>query len=143
MRQSITQEMPNGCGIACFAFVADLTYRQAEEFLGEEQAKSSRFVVKHFREELNRFGLGYISKHVRSGQPIEPTEGTIVLLRRSKQFPVGHYLAYYQGKWMDPRINLEDDRMFRNPISGFRTVLPGEIMYALIPDKDCLPGCVS
>jgi hypothetical protein len=56
MKRSITQEMPNGCGIACFAFVANLTYKQTEKFLG-----------------------------------------MIVLLRRSKEFPVGHYLAYHQG----------------------------------------------
>lgn len=135
MRQSITQESPNGCGIACFAFVADLTYKQAEEFLGEAQAKSNRFIVKHFCEELNRFGLNYSSKHVHPGQMIEPAENMIVLLRRSKQFPVGHYLVYFRGKWMDPRINLEDDRIFNNPTSGFRDTLPGEVMYALVPSS--------
>ncbi len=133
MKKSITQESPNGCGIACFAFVCGLTYKQAEKFLGPEQAKSSKFIVKHFREELNRFGLNYESRHVRPDQTIEPTEGTIVLLRRSKQFPFGHYLAYHNGKWMDPRINLEDDRIFKNPKSAFREVLPGQVMYALTP----------
>lgn len=133
MRKSVTQETPNGCGIACFAFVAGLTYKQAEKFLGEGQAKSNRFIVRHFVEELNRFGLSYSAHHVRSSKTIEPAEGTIVLLRRSKQFPVGHYLAFHDGKWMDPRINLEDDRAFRSPTSGFRDILPGEVMYALSP----------
>lgn len=135
MKHSITQEMPNGCGIACFAFVTGLTYKQAESFLGEAQAKSNRFIVKHFREELNRFGLNYVVKHIRPHQGVDPVENMIVLLRRSKQFPVGHYLAYHAGKWMDPRINLEHDRMFQDPQSGFRDVLPGEVMYALIPIK--------
>ncbi len=131
MRNSITQEAPYGCGIACFAFVAGLTYKQAEEFLGQNQAKSNRFIVKHFRQELNRFGLNYISKHIKPGQPIEPTEGMIVLLRRSRQFPVGHYLAYYNGKWMNPWINLSDDSLFQNRKSGFHDVLPGKVMYVL------------
>lgn len=135
MKKSITQEMPNGCGIACFAFVAGITYKKAEQFLGEEQAKSNRFILKHFREELNRFGLKYESKHIRPTQTIKPVEGMIVLLRRSKQFPVGHYLAFHEGKWMDPRINLEVDRVFHNPTSGFRDILPGQAMYALIPQK--------
>jgi hypothetical protein len=135
MRKSITQEMPNGCGVACFAFVSGITYKAAEQFLGEEQAKSSRFVLKHFREELNRFGLNYESKHIRPTQTIEPVEAMIVLLRRSKQFPVGHYLAFHNGKWMDPRINLGDDRIFHNPTSGFRDVLPGQAMYILVPQK--------
>lgn len=95
MRKSVTQEMPFGCGITCFAFVANLTYKEAEVFLGEEQARSDRFIVKHHREELIRFGLPYDTKHVRPGQSVEPNEGMIVLLRRSKQFPVGHYLVYY------------------------------------------------
>lgn len=134
MEQSITQQAPHGCGITCFAFVAGITYVQAAEFLGLEQAKSDRFIVKHFREELNRYGLHYVSKHVKPDQTIEPKDGTIVLLRRSKQFPVGHYLAYHQGRWMDPYINLADDHDFQNPQSGFREVLPGEIMYVLKPE---------
>ncbi|HEU5122238.1 MAG TPA: hypothetical protein VFT59_05320 [Candidatus Saccharimonadales bacterium] len=134
MKKSITQEAPYGCGIACFAFVAGITYNQAEEFLGEDQAKSNRFIIKHFREELNRYGLKYTSRHVRPDQRIEPVEGMIVLLRRSKQFPVGHYLAFYKGRWMDPYINLGYDQNFRKPESGFREVLPGQIMYVLMPE---------
>lgn len=133
MKQSITQEAPYGCGIACFAFVCGLTYRQAEKFLGPEQAKSNRFMVKHFREELNRFGLHYGSRHVRPVQTIEPKQGTIVLLRRSPEFPVGHYLAFHEGKWMDPYINLQDDIMFSSPRSGYRDLLPGKAMYVLAP----------
>ncbi len=133
MKESITQEAPYGCGIACFAFVCGLTYREAEVFLGPDQAKSNRFIIKHFRDELNRFGITYWSKHIRPTELIEPVEGMIVLLRRSAQFPVGHYLAYHNGKWMDPRINLEEDRIFQRPASGFRDVLPGQPMYALIP----------
>ena len=134
MKHSVTQEAPNGCGIACFAFVCGLTYKQAEEFLGTEQANSNRFIVKHFREDLNRFGMSYRSCHLRPGQTIHPIEGTIVLLRRSPQFPVGHYLAFHEGRWMDPRINLESDRQFNNPTSGFREALPGQAMYALMPE---------
>ena len=133
MKESITQESPNGCGIACFAFVCDLTYKKAEVFLGPEQAKSNRFIIKDFRNELNRFGKQYYTKHIRPTESIEPVEGMIVLLRRSKQFPVGHYLAYHNGKWMDPSINLDKDREFQNPDSGFRYVLPGHPMYVLIP----------
>lgn len=135
MKHSITQEAPYGCGIACFAFVANLSYKEAELFLGLEQAMSNRFTVKHFREELNRFGLNYLSKHVRPDESIEPKDGMIVLLRRSKQFPVGHYLAYHKGKWMDPYINLDTDSLFQNPNSGFRESLPGQPMYVLMSEQ--------
>lgn len=135
MRKSITQEAPYGCGIACFAFVANITYKDAAYLLGKEQSNSDRFIIKHFRQELNRYGLSYISKHVKRNQSVEYEKGMIVLLRRSERFPVGHYLAYNEGKWMDPYINLEDDYNFQNPKSGFRDILPGQIMYVLVPDK--------
>lgn len=133
MRASITQEMPYGCGIACFAFVTKLSYKQAEEFLGTAQAQSNRFFVKNFREELNRFGLIYQSRHLRSSKPFELCEGSIVLLRRSKQFPVGHYLTYHHGVWMDPWINLPTNNDITQARSGFRDRLPGEAMYVLEP----------
>jgi hypothetical protein len=67
MRDSITQEMPNGRGIVCFAFVANISYKMAAQFLGEDQAKSNHFILKHFREELHRFCLSNTSKHIRPG----------------------------------------------------------------------------
>jgi hypothetical protein len=135
MKKSITQESPNGCGIACFAFVCDLTYREAEKFLGPEQSKSNRFIVKHFVEELNRFGKRYAALHAKPGEEVEPVEGTIVLLRRSKEYPVGHYLAFHKSQWMDPRINLQEDRKFVSPETGFRDKLPGKPMYLLVPQN--------
>lgn len=135
MKKSITQEMPYGCGIACFAFVASKSYGAIANFLGPEQAQSERFYVKDFRNELNRYGLKYTSYHVNPTQQIKAVDGMIALLRRSRQFPVGHYLAYYDGRWMDPYINLQHDQAFQNPRSGFRDTLPGEIMYVLTPTQ--------
>lgn len=43
MKKTITQEFDYGCGIACFAFVTGMTYKEAEVFLGCKQAKSLRF----------------------------------------------------------------------------------------------------
>jgi len=131
MNKSVTQEHPYGCGIACFAFMCDLTYKQAAKFLGPKQANSNRLIIKHFVEELNRFGRNYTVKHIRRNERIEYKEGMIVLLRRSKQFPVGHYLARHNNRWMDPRINLIVDRQNMNPQSGFRKRLPGRPMYVL------------
>lgn len=133
MKKSVTQEHPNGCGIACFAFIGDLSYQQAADFLGPEQANSNRFIVSHFAKELNRFGKPYELKHIRPNEKVEYVEGMIVLLRRSKQFPVGHYLVRHEQEWMDPRINLASDGQFKHPESGFRKRLPGQPMYILIP----------
>ena len=88
MRESITQEFDYGCGIACFAFALDVTYKQAANQLGELQANSTRFWIKDFTAALNNSGKNYVAKHMKP-----PTvkkiykEGTIVLIRRSKQYP--------------------------------------------------------
>ncbi|MEO5949776.1 MAG: hypothetical protein ABIP74_05205 [Candidatus Saccharimonas sp.] len=134
MRKSITQESDYGCGVACFAFATNQTYQQAATWLGKEQASSDRFWCKDLAAALNRCGLNYISKYARP-HVIEKTkvEGAIVLLKRSKDYPVGHYLIRHNGLWMDPWINLPENNHIARAESGFRDKLPGEPMYFVYP----------
>ena len=134
MRQSITQEFDYGCGIACYAFVHNSTYQEAEKQLGEEQAKSTRFLIKDFVAALNNSNKPYISKHVKAPtKKLIYAEGVIVLIRRSKRYPSGHYLIRHNDTWMDPRINLPYNKNIKHAQSGFRKRLPGAPMYALLP----------
>lgn len=134
MRKSVTQEFAYGCGIACYAFVLGITYKQAVQRLGEAQAKSDRFYVKDVREELNKAGLPYGSKHIKPhNRRLIYTEGAIVLVRRSKRYPTGHYLVRHEGQWMDPWINLPRNNDILKAKSGFRRRLPGVPMYVLVP----------
>lgn len=134
MRKSITQESDYGCGIACFAFATNLTYRQAAEWLGEAQASSSRFWCRDLAAALNRYGLSYVSRYARPHMLEKyEVEGAIVLLRRSQIYPVGHYLIRHGQLWMDPWINLPDTRDIRQARSGYREMLPGEPMYIVYP----------
>ena len=126
MRKSITQEFDYGCGIACFAFALQISYRNAASLLGEKQAKSERFWVKDLARALNKFGLiyevKYIKPHVRRNIY---QEGVIVLIGRSKTYPVGHYLIRHNNLWMDPWINMPYTKNVLNAQSGFRHRLPG------------------
>lgn len=134
MRESITQEFDYGCGIACFAFALDMTYQQAARQLGETQANSTRFRVKDFTVALNNSGKHYIAKYMKPPMMRKIyEEGTIVLIRRSNQYPTGHYLIHHKGHWMDPWINLTTDNDINHAKSGFRKRLPGKPMYALLP----------
>lgn len=134
MRQSVTQEFDYGCGIACFAFALGISYKQATVLLGEAQSISNRFWVKDLAQALNDNGLPYDRYYVKEHiKPRLDEEGAIVLVRRSKTFPAGHYLIRHQGLWMDPWINLSEDRNILNAKSGFRKCLPGEAMYVLFP----------
>ncbi|MGB4957266.1 MAG: hypothetical protein WBO49_02365 [Candidatus Saccharimonas sp.] len=134
MRDSITQEFDYGCGIACFAFATNQTYQQAADWLGEEQASSNRFWCKDLVAALNSYGLGYLSGYARPHimEKME-LEGAIVLLRRSKVYPVGHYLIRCKDAWMDPWINLADNNDITQAKSGFRRTLPGDPMYIVYP----------
>lgn len=135
MRKSITQKSEYGCGIACFAFATHQTYKQAAAWLGSEQATSNRFWCKDLTLALNRYGLQYVLKYAKP-QILDKLEmeGTIVLLRRSTKYPVGHYLIRHKGKWMDPWINLPTNNVLPEARSGFRSKLPGEPMYLLYPE---------
>jgi len=134
MRKSITQEFDYGCGIACYAFILGISYSEAEHRLGNEQAVSQRFWVKDLTAALNTDGLRYERKYVK--QHVESLiykEGVIVLIGRSKKYPVGHYLVRYNKTWMDSWINLPSSRNIRQAKSGFRKALPGIPKYAIIP----------
>jgi hypothetical protein len=133
MKQSITQEFDYGCGIACYAFVLGLSYREAAKRLGKEQAESNRFWVNDLTRALNEAGLKYERKYVKPHvEPLIYGEGTIVLIGRSKVYPAGHYLARYNNTWMDPWINLPENRHIDQATSGFRKVLPGIPKYAIM-----------
>lgn len=134
MRESITQEFDYGCGIACFAFALEMTYQEAAKYLGMTQANSNRFWVKDFKTAVKSLGKDYVSKYMKPSMVRKIyKEGTIVLIRRSKQYPTGHYLIRHQGHWMDPWINLPLSSDIKYAKSGFRKRLPGKPMYALLP----------
>jgi hypothetical protein len=134
MKQSITQEFDYGCGIACFAFATNMTYKQAVHYLGSEQANSNRFWVKDIVVALNGYGKTYKSYHVKPCvRQMIYKEWAIVLIHRSKHYPVGHYLIRYNSKWMDPWINLPFNKDISHAKSGFRQRLPGSPMFAIIP----------
>jgi hypothetical protein len=136
MKKSITQEFNYGCGIACFAFVTGTTYKEAEDFLGRKQVKSPRFWCKDFTSELNRYGMKYIYKYVKPKiRKRIYQENAIVLVARSKRYPVGHYLVRYNNRWMDPWINLPKDNNIKNAKSGFRKRLPSRPMYIFLPQN--------
>ena len=134
MRDSITQEYDYGCGIACFAFAARLSYRQAEKLLGKEQSRSNRFWCKDLSSALTSFGLQYKHMYVKPRLRRKLyREGVIVLIARSKHYPYGHYLIRHKDKWMDPWINLLSNNDIKCEISGYRKRLPGRPMYFIEP----------
>jgi hypothetical protein len=136
VRQSITQEYDYGCGVACFAFALGINYKKAVILLGKQQSSSNRFYVKDLTNALNKSGENYISKYVKPHIRNKIyKDGSIVLIKRSKHYPTGHYLIRYNELWMDPWINLRFEKNIKKAKSGFRKKLPGTPMYVIIPHE--------
>lgn len=133
MRPSITQELDYGCGVACFAFVCNMSFQEAIETLGMEYSVKHGWKPSDLVNALDRFGLTYKNSYVRKKPSKLFPKGTIVLIERSTDYPVGHYLISTERGWMDPWINMPDNNMLEDAKSGFRRRLPGKAMYALTP----------
>lgn len=134
MKKSVTQEFDYGCGVACFAFVTGLSYRQAVHHLGREQTVKFGWRPSDLSKALNDYGLRYKNSYVRKHAANDSyPNGTIVLIERSKDYKVGHYLVSYERLWMDPWINMTENNDIYYAKSGFRKVLPGKAMYAIVP----------
>jgi len=133
MKKSITQELDYGCGVACFAFVCDVTFWQAVTILGREYSVKHGWNPSDLVKALNMQGVNYKNHYVRKKPDQLYPDGTIVLIERSRDYPVGHYLVRYNDRWMDPWVNMLSDNKLQNATSGFRRCLPGCAMYALIP----------
>lgn len=131
--KSITQKLDYGCGVACFAFVCNMSFEEAIAFLGKEYSVKHGWRPSDLVLALDRFGLSYKNHYVRRKNDIEYPIGSIVLIERSKDYPVGHYLTLTAEGWMDPWINLPDVKDVRRAKSGFRKRLPGKPMYAILP----------
>ncbi len=134
MKESITQEFEYGCGVACFAFIRNLSYKEAVVRLGREKTVAFGWKPNDLMHALNSDGMKYRNRYVRKSKQHEPyPEGTVILIERSSVYPVGHYLVRHQSLWMDPWINMPHDKIVARARSGFRKELPGRAMYAIIP----------
>jgi ABC-type bacteriocin/lantibiotic exporter with double-glycine peptidase domain len=131
--KSITQKLDYGCGVACFAFVCNMSFDEAVTFLGKEYSVKHGWRPSDLVAALNRFGLDYKNYYVRKKDSVEYPEGSIVLIERSRTYPVGHYLVLTSEGGMDPWINLPYKKEISQAESGFRKQLPGRPMYAILP----------
>lgn len=136
MKSSVTQRDHNGCGVACVAFVLGKKYDDVIFFLGKERAIKIGFSCRELARTLRKFGFPYtynflkprLMKKIRK-------DGVIVFVKRSKNYPDGHFLVCNNNQWMDPWINFRQDGEVSHAKSGFRKRLPGKPIYALFPNK--------
>ena len=129
---AIAQEDLYGCGVACLASVADVTYKQALKLFinGKNKAMRVGFYCPEFVAALAKKGLNYEWRAIKSPKVKNRIyhEGTIVFIQKSKKYPGGHFLSRGEGMWMDPWINYPDI----NIKAGFRKRLPEKPIYVVM-----------
>ncbi len=132
--KTIRQEDNLGCSIACVAFICKTNYSTAKKkyFKGLGDANKNGFYCKDIVEALKKAGKKYDYKYVKNRKRFK--KNTIVFIKRSKKYPVGHFLVFSGKVWMDPWINLNILKSdVKKSKSGFRKRLPGRGIYEIFP----------
>jgi len=130
--EPITQKDQFGCGIACIAFVVGKTYDEVIKVLGRDKAETAGFYCRELCRILEKFGCHCEHYYLKPKWRKEIYQnGVIVFIKRSKRYPVGHYLVRYKSFWMDPWINFLKDKDVENAQAGFRRRLPGKPIYGI------------
>ena len=133
-KKSVTQEDSLGCGIACVAFVCNVSYKTAKKkyFKNLGDADKTGYFCKDIVKALSNADKMYNYKYIK--RKIRLKTNTIVFLKRSKRYPAGHYLVRTINRWMDPWINFNIDKPnVKEANSGFRSRLPGKPIYVVFP----------
>ncbi len=103
----------------------DITYFDK----GNENAKFRGFLCSEIVKALGKAGYKFHFKYTGRMKKYNFPNNTIVHIKKSKKYPVGHYLCLTQKGWMDSWINFP--RL--NARAGFRKRLPGKPIYAIVP----------
>jgi ABC-type bacteriocin/lantibiotic exporter with double-glycine peptidase domain len=128
----ITQEAPLGCAIACAASLANVSYQQMGKYFDNRKIKE-KTVGFHNRDivvALSKMGIKtkVISSNKCNNRKIKI--GTIVFTKRSKKYPVGHYLLKTPKGWMNSWINYPNIKPAK---AGFQRTLPNKIRWVIEP----------
>lgn len=130
-RNPVTQEDLLGCAVACVAFTLGITYSKALTLFkdGEYRVKNTaNFYCPELVQILSSQGLVYSYSRINNPD-IKVPYRSIVFIKRSRDYPFGHFLCKTDGGWMDSWINFPS-----NPReAGFRKKLPGRPQYLITP----------
>ena len=127
----VAQKHTMGCGIACVASAAGVSYDEALSKTNVGLAGTRGYYLREIKEALKRLGLHY--EHRKYGDKYKhllENEGTIVFIKRSKDEPAGHYLLRTKNGWMDSWINYPS---ISPAEAGFQGELTGEPQWVLFP----------
>jgi hypothetical protein len=128
----ITQEHCMGCAVACTAFLLGLSYQKALLlFKRPDRAATDGFYCRDIVFALNKAGFKFsYCEFTKSKKNLIKMSGVVVFVKKSKNYPLGHYLVKTEAGWMNPWINYPQIKPAR---SGFQRIIPGLIAYIIMP----------
>jgi hypothetical protein len=128
----IPQKHLLGCGATCLAFLLNISYDKVVNYFGEKKLNNEGIYLKEMVEFLKKYEYKADYKYLKP--KLKRTiykSGTIVFIKRDKNYPYGHYLIKDNKKWFDPWVNFLEDKDIKNAKAGFRKRLPGKPIYAI------------
>jgi ABC-type bacteriocin/lantibiotic exporter with double-glycine peptidase domain len=127
--KKVAQEHSMGCGMACVASILKIKYEDALELSNKKYAFRRGYYYKDLISALRKKGLRYKSAKVNTGNMKYMNKpGSIIFIKKSKKYPVGHYVLKTRRGWMNPWINYPKI----NPAkAGFQKKLPGKAQSIL------------
>lgn len=134
MKKYIRQKDPMGCGVACVAYVLNISYKSALKLFAEKDKRLSRgYTSKDITDALTRFGICYKSVYVGRDKNPSVEVDSIVYVPKCKNFPRGHYLVKTKVGYMDPFINLQESNYdVTKSKAGLRKVLLDKISIKIV-----------
>ena len=118
-----------GCGVACVASVAGVTYEKALKYFKKKSVLTRGCYCRDIVKALDKFGIEYkYKKFARMNLPTP--DGTIVFISHSNKYPEGHYLVRIGKAWMNPWINYPHIVPIK---AGFSKRLPGNPRWIIYP----------
>lgn len=126
---SVPQEEPMGCAVACAASLFGVSYKKAVKLFGKNYNPKVGSFCNQIICVLRKAGLNYkYSRLTPKTKKFLNVEGTIVFIKPTKKFPFEHYLLKTKNGWMDSWINIPK----MNPAkAGFQKNLPGKPQWLI------------
>jgi H+/Cl- antiporter ClcA len=127
----VPQEHPLGCAVACVASRCGISYQKAlQKFEREDHAWTRGYYCSEVVSAFARAGFSYEfelfnpQKHSR----LLLGAGTIIFVKKSLEYPSGHYLLRTLDRWMNPWSNFPQMIHVR---AAFEKKLQGQVEYIL------------
>lgn len=120
--ESVTQEDSLGCAIACAAKVMGRDYKNTKKLFPK---KTKGFLCIDLVKVLRKSGMNSHYCYI-GNQKIKYKENDIVFIKRTSEYPQGHYFLRGRGQWMDSWINFKTNPAIRSAKSNYRKRLPGK-----------------